>query len=323
MGFYNRRSCIIYYTLLSSIVLCGCSIRQYVFTSDPPGATIYSKVTHSGGDDYPKSTNKKTPCTIEHKFFLGMPWEVWAFQAVKGSDYKDSEYIYELDIKPNNIGERKYHFVLEPNSKTPNSKSSPVEISKKINSRANQRKIEDKKVTIPSRNNDTTLGSSDNSLASISSGMWKDISWNSNISNLQGFNQTNSSQDGNLKTYVRLNDELKLGEIPLESITYDFWKGRFFRVTLMPRDRKGRTVEELLIKLFGDYYTPPYNRGISGYNATCYWGFGDLIIEHEYGSDVIDINASKLDYIPWSGYISIYSKTIADEMGFEYPDKFK
>ncbi len=66
-------------------------------------------------------------------------------------------------------------------------------------------------------------------------GGFRDIKWGTDISTLKDMEylRTDQGSAGEIKVYIRKNDDLHIGAAKLEGIEYGFWGGKFFNVTIL------------------------------------------------------------------------------------------
>lgn len=76
------------------------------------------------------------------------------------------------------------------------------------------------------------------------------------------------SGDGEYKVYLRDNDKMFIGEIPLERVDYKYWNGRFSGVHLTP----SRSDCNSLFEAFVDRFGQPHTHVKTGQYSAGFWG---------------------------------------------------
>jgi hypothetical protein len=131
---------------------------------------------------------------------------------------------------------------------------------------------------------------------------FRGVKWKSNISQFSDMQFI--AEDGDLKFYEKKNENLKIGDAPLDKIVYGFYQDQFYSVIIyyssLPAYSKLR---EIFLQQFGEPYQP--NQFVNKY----FW----------YG-DYVDILLT-FDDVVKKGRISYFYKPIVDTM--EADDKIK
>jgi hypothetical protein len=118
-------------------------------------------------------------------------------------------------------------------------------------------------------------------------GGFRGIEWGADLGKLSGMSIF--AEDGDLKFYVRSDDRMKLGDVPLEKLIYGFYKGRFYNVMMYVSSQASfARVQEVLSRQYGAPYQPTQSE------KKYFWDDGNVSVLSTYDDDS---NTGRISYI--------------------------